>query len=159
MLHRVRAKRMIGCGGSSRREGLMKPTIAWKLFLVVFLVLAVPFAVAQKQTGPKYDVANEVKVKGSVEEVKLIGTAEPKDTHLILKTDKGLVEICLCPAKFLTEMDMSFVKGDKLEVTGAKTKEGADGVEVILAREIVRGENTLVLRDKNGGPVWTWMMK
>jgi hypothetical protein len=137
----------------------MKPAIAWKLCILVFLMLAVPLALAQKQTGPKYDLANEVKIKGTVEEVKTVGTVEPKDTHLVLRTDKGLVEICLCPAKFLADMDMSFAKGDKLEVTGAKSKEGTEGTEVILAREIVRGENTLVLRDKTGGPVWTWMMK
>lgn len=137
----------------------MNSALAWKLCVVVILMLAVPLALAQKQTGPKYDLANEVKVKGTVDEVKTIGTAEPKETHLVLRTDKGLVEICLCPAKFLTEMDMSFAKGDKLEVTGAKSKEGPDGTEVILAREIVRGDNTLVLRDKTGGPVWTWMMK
>ncbi len=159
MLRRMRARRVVGVAARPGREGYMRPAIVWTLFVVVLLVLAVPLAVAEKQTGPKYDVANEVKVKGTVEEIKTIGTVEPKETHLVLRTDKGLVEICLCPAKFLTEMDMSFTKGDKLKVTGAKAKEGADEAEVVLAREIVRGENTLVLRDKNGGPVWTWMMK
>jgi hypothetical protein len=137
----------------------MKPATALKMCILVVLMLAVPLALAQKQTAPKYDLANEIKVKGTVEEVKTVGAAEPKETHLVLTTDKGLVEICLCPAKFLTDMDMSFAKGDKLEVTGAKAKDGVNGSDVILAREIVRGENTLVLRDKTGGPVWTWMMK
>ncbi len=137
----------------------MKSAIVWELFVIAFLILLVPLAVAQKQSAPKYDLANEVKIKGTVEEVKSMGTQEPKETHLVLKTDKGLVEVCLCPAKFLTEMDMSFVKGDKLDVTGAKAKDAIDGTDVILAREVVRGENTLVLRDKTGGPVWTWLIK
>ena len=137
----------------------MKSAIAWKLLIVAFLIFVVPLAVAQKQTGPKYDLANEVKLKGTVEEVKTMGTQEPKEVHLVLRTDKGLVEICLCPAKFLTEMDTTFAKGDKLDVTGAKAKDGIDGSEVILAREIVKDNNTLVLRDKTGGPAWTWMMK
>ncbi len=137
----------------------MKSAIVWKLLLVALLMLLVPLAVAQKQPAPKYDLANEIKIKGTVEEVKSMGTQEPKETHLVLRTDKGLVEICLCPAKFLTEMDMSFAKGDKLDITGAKAKDAIDGSEVILAREVVRGDSSLVLRDKTGGPVWTWMMK
>jgi hypothetical protein len=137
----------------------MKPASEWKAFLILFLMLAVPLALAEKQSGPKYDRANEVKIKGTVDEVKQVTEGNQTETHLMLKTDAALVEVCLCPAKFLTEMDMNFQKGDKLEVTGAKAKEGADGREVILAREIVKGDNTLVLRDKDGGPVWTWLVK
>jgi hypothetical protein len=29
----------------------------------------------------------------------------------------------------------------------------------VLAREVVKGNNTLVLRDKTGAPVWSWMEK
>ncbi len=133
----------------------MKAAFFWKAVLIFTLVLAVPLAFAQ--SGHKYDKASEVKVKGSVEEVKQAASPE-KDTHLMIKTDKGLVEICLCPAKFLSALDMNFQKGDELEVTGAKAKDDAQ-TEVILAREIVKGENTLVLRDKDGSPVWTWLTK
>lgn len=138
----------------------MKHVIAWKVFLVIVLMMLIPLALAygQKQSGPKYDAANEVVVSGTIDEIKTLGPEDSKDTHLMLKTDKGMVEVCLCPAKFLTEMDMKFAKGDKIEVTGAKAKD-KDDVEVILARSIVKGETTMVLRDKSGGPVWTWMMK
>ena len=132
---------------------------AWKAFLILLvLVLAVPLAVAQKQKGPKYDPSNEVKVSGTVTDIKQVAEDSDTETHLVLNTDKGIVEVCLCPAKFLSAMDINFQKGDKLEVTGAKAKE-ADGTEEILAREIVKGDNTLVLRDKQGGPVWTWLLK
>ncbi len=134
----------------------MKSAIA--LLFAVLLVCAVPLA-AQKQSAPKYDLANEIKVNGSVEEVKYMGEREPKEAHVVIKTDKGLVELCLCPAKFLTEMDIKFAKGDKLQVTGSKATEGADGLETVIVREIVRGEDTLVFRDKSGGPVWTWLIK
>lgn len=137
----------------------MRTAYAWKAFVILFLMLAVPLALAAKQSGPKYDPAKEVKVKGTVDEVKQMTEGTETETHLLIKTDTGLVEVCLCPAKFLSEMDMNFQKGDKLEVTGAKANEGADGKEVILAREIVKGESTLVLRDKQGGPVWTWLIK
>jgi hypothetical protein len=131
----------------------MKAAIAWKAFVILVLLLAVPFVFAQKQ-DVKYDKNAEIKFKGTVEEVKPSG----EETHLIMTTDKGPVEVCLCPAKFLSTMDMTFQKGDQLQVTGAKAI-GAQGTEVILAREIVKGDNTLVLRDKDGGPVWTWLIK
>jgi hypothetical protein len=136
--------------------GTMKAAIVWKTILILLLVFAVPLAFAQKH---KYDKTAEVTVKGAVEEVNS-GDAD-KDTHLMLKTDKGLFEICLCPAKFLSALDMNFQKGDQLQVTGAKAKETDAGAEkeIILAREIVKGDNTLVLRDKDGGPVWTWLTK
>ncbi len=137
----------------------MKSAILWKLLVVAFLVLLVPLAVAQKQDAPKYDVATETKFKATVEEVKTLGTREPKETHLLVRTDKGLVELCLCPAKFLSEMEFTFAKGDKLDVTGSKAKDAIDGSEVVLVREIVKENNSIVLRDKTGGPVWTWMIK
>ncbi len=133
----------------------MKSAIA---LLFILLVFVAPLS-AQKQSAPKYDLANEIKVNGSVEEVKVMGEREPRETHVVIKTDKGLVELCLCPAKFLSEMDIKFAKGDKLQVTGSKASEGADGLEVIVVREIVRGGDTLVFRDKSGGPVWTWLVK
>lgn len=135
----------------------MKAARAWNAVLIIFLVLAVPLAFAQKQTGKKYDLTTETKITGTVEEVKEHMEGAEKETHLVMKTDAGLVEVCLCPAKFLSEMDMNFQKGDKLEITGSKVKE-ASGETEILAREIVKGGNTLVLRDKQGGPVWTWLV-
>ena len=137
----------------------MKPAIVIVVILILVIAAPIAAAAAEKQSGPKYDLANEVKLSGSVEEVKVMGDHEPKETHIVIKSDKGLVELCLCPAKFLTEMDIKFAKGDKLQVTGSKATEAVDGTEVILVREIVRGDDTLVFRDKNGGPVWTWLVK
>jgi hypothetical protein len=45
-----------------------------------------------------------------------------------------------------------FNKGDELEVTGVKVN--FEGVETIFAREIKRGQDTFVFRDKDGKPVW-----
>ena len=49
-------------------------------------------------------------------------------------------------------MGISFSKGDEIAVTGSKVKQEAG--DVILARELVRGTDTLVLRDDKGAPVW-----
>ena len=57
---------------------------------------------------------------------------------------------------FFTSHDMgvSFSKGDEISLTGSKVKQGE--ADLILAREVVKGTDTLVLRDDKGNPVWSW---
>jgi hypothetical protein len=49
-------------------------------------------------------------------------------------------------------MGISFSKGDEIAVTGSKVKQEAS--DVILARELVKGADTLLFRDSKGHPVW-----
>jgi hypothetical protein len=49
-------------------------------------------------------------------------------------------------------MGISFSKGDEIAITGSKVKQ--EGAEVILAREMIRGTDTLMFRDNKGNPVW-----
>jgi hypothetical protein len=123
---------------------------------LLMLLLISSVALAQKGY-PKYDPTAEVKIKGEVQELKTHHTESGDNTHLMVKVGDQIYEVCLCPAEFLKSMDAEFAKGDKVEITGSKAK--MDGTDVILARQIVRGDNTLVIRDKDGAPVWTWMMK
>ena len=48
---------------------------------------------------------------------------------------------------------MSFNKGDEISLTGSKVKQGE--ADLLLAREVVRGNDTVVLRDEKGNPVWS----
>jgi hypothetical protein len=57
-----------------------------------------------------------------------------------------------CPKPFQEEMGISFSKGDEIAVTGSKVKQ--DTSDVILARELVKGTDTLMFRDDKGNPVW-----
>ncbi len=75
----------------------------------------------------------------------------------MVKTGDDTQEVCLCPKAFLDMMESSFAKGDEVEIVGSKVDN--DGKPLILAREVTKGQNTLVLRDKKGEPVWTWMEK
>jgi len=118
------------------------------------LVIATQAALAQKNanTGPKYDLASEVKIKGVVDDVREVpGNFE--GTQLVVKTDTGTVVVHLAPGEFLKDIDSTFKKGDDVQVVGAKAP-NADGTE-ILAREITVGTNTTTLRDDKGIPVWT----
>jgi hypothetical protein len=62
------------------------------------------------------------------------------------------IEVHLAATKFVKMYDLVFVKGDRLEVTGSKVE--FEGVSTIFAREVKRGNDVFVFRDKDGKPVW-----
>ena len=122
----------------------------------VLFLLAMSAASAQAPAGvPKYDVANEVTLKGVVQEVKdfQCPVSGGMGAHLVVKTDKGLVTVHLALSKFLSDYGFSFGKGDEVVITGVKAKVG-DDENAILARKIDRGNQTLTFRDKDGKPLW-----
>ncbi len=131
-----------------------------KLSIVLLAVVLVWPAFAQKSNAtppPKYDLSTETTVKGSIAEVKEIEQAGQPAIHLMVKVGEQVLEVYLCPNAFLKEMEFGFKAGDEVQVLGSKVKVGE--AEVLLAREIVRGNDTLTLRDKKGAPVWTPLKK
>lgn len=134
---------------------------ATRLVFAIMLAVAVPVAFAQKAVDtpmPKYDVSKEVKIKGTIDDVKemTMGKGEA-GVHLMVKTATETIEVRLCPSGYLKDFEVQFAKGQTVEVTGSRIK--VDDKDVILAREVVQGNNTVTLRDKQGGPVWTWLKK
>ncbi len=134
----------------------------FRRFLIFFSVVLWAGAVAgqagKPAEAPKYDVSKEVTLKGTVEEVQKVPNPKGQvGIYLLVKADNGTVEVRLCPNSFLDDMDVQFAKGDALTILGSKVK--VEDKEVILAREIERGNNKIVLRDKNGAPVWLWLTK
>ncbi|MGA8617529.1 MAG: hypothetical protein WB660_03280 [Candidatus Sulfotelmatobacter sp.] len=115
-------------------------------------------ALAQKSSQdasilPKYDLHTETKTKGTVDEVNLLPLGAKKNlTELIIKSGDDRIHIYVCPKTFEEEMGISFSKGDEIAVTGSKVKQ--EVLDVILARELVKGTDTLVFRDDKGNPVW-----
>jgi len=130
----------------------MKP----RFFLAVGILLASSVAWAQAPANaPKYDVANEVTIKGVIDEVKdfQCPVSGGMGAHLVVKTDKGLVTVHLALSKFMSEYGLSLAKGDEVVITGVRAKVGDDD-NAILARKIERGNQTFVFRDKEGKPLW-----
>jgi hypothetical protein len=124
------------------------------LIIPTLWILTVPMAMGQS-TLPKYDLATEAKMKGTVEALKLPEKGSGKEiAHLTLKTTDATIDVYLCPKSFLDDMGSTLAKGDEVNLTGSKVKE--DGADMILAREVVKGTDTLVLRDDKGKPVWNW---
>jgi len=130
----------------------------WKLIIPALALLCpLPLAAqkAQEASPPKYDVHTESKMRGTVEEVKLPPKGSEKEVaHLLLKTETDTVDVYLCPKSFLDDMGVSFSKGDEISLTGSKVKQG--DADLVLAREVVKGTDTLVLRDEKGNPIWSW---
>ena len=94
-----------------------------------------------------------MKTKGAVDEVNVLPLGARKDfIELVVKNGDDKLHIYVCPKTFQDEMGISFSKGDEIGVTGSKVKR--EDPEVILAREIVKGTDTLMFRDDKGNPVW-----
>lgn len=122
------------------------------------LVVCLSVAVCQDQprntnATPKYDLKAETKLNGTLEEVKLFDFATRKDfVELVVKSGDTKVVVYVCPKPFQDEMGITFTKGDAITITGAKVKQAE--LDVILAREMVKGQDTLLFRDDKGNPVW-----
>jgi hypothetical protein len=125
------------------------------LLIVTVISFCIP-SLSGQAALPKYDLATETKMKGTVQELKLPEKGSDKDgaAHLMVKSGADTLDVYLCPKSFLEDMGSTLAKGDEVSLTGSKVKQ--DGADMILAREVVKGNDTLVLRDDKGKPVWNW---
>jgi DNA/RNA endonuclease YhcR with UshA esterase domain len=130
------------------------------ILAVIALVLTVtPTALGQTSPPsvavPKYDRSVETTFKGTVEEVRnrQCPVSGGMGSHLILKlSGNKTIEVHLATTKFVKTYDLVFNKGDEVTVVGTKVQ--FEGVETIFAREVTRGSETFVFRDKDGTPIW-----
>ena len=127
-----------------------------KSILLVFAVVCVLPLIAgnpREPNRPKYDVSTESKMKAPVQEVKLPAKGSEKEiAQLLVKIGTDTLDVYLCPKAFLDDMGVNFSQGEEIVLTGSRIKQGE--TELILAREVVRGNDTLVLRDEKGNPIW-----
>ena len=111
-----------------------------------------PAVKAPAVKAPEYDLKAEVTIKGVVDDIhesKVSG--DHPGLHLVLKTDTETVEVHACPVRFLSELEFTIEKGDTLTVLGSRPEPGG----VLVAREITKGQTSLMLRDKTGAPIWS----
>ena len=130
------------------------------VFVVVFSLVGsiTRPAHASEPTPPKYDVQTETKIQGTIQDVTMPATGHEKEVvHLVVKVGNDTMDVYLCPKSFLDEMGIEFNRGDEIVLTGSKVKQG--NVDLVLARQAQKGQDTLVLRDDKGNPVWVWNSK
>jgi DNA/RNA endonuclease YhcR with UshA esterase domain len=106
-------------------------------------------------TVPKYDLATEVTLKGTITDIseRNCPVSGGLGFHFILKMqDTKSIEVHVATSKFVKTNEMGLNKGDQVEVVGSKVK--FEGTETILARQITHGDEIFVFRFKDGKPAW-----
>lgn len=107
-------------------------------------------------SGRSYDVATVETTRGRVLAVERIrpGRGRSGGVHLSMSTERGeTISVHLGPAWFLDTQALTVQVGDALEVTGSRVTSG--GAPALIARTVVKGDQTLVLRDEGGVPRWS----
>ncbi|NJD55865.1 MAG: DNA-binding protein [Nitrospirae bacterium] len=101
-----------------------------------------------------YNSATVVTVSGTVETVDKITPIKGmySGIHLVVKTEKESIDIHLGPEWYIERLDTKIEKGDKVEVKGSKIT--YEGKPAVIAAEVKKGDNTLILRDSAGIPAW-----
>lgn len=104
--------------------------------------------------GGNYNPATETTVTGTVDAVKNLPASGRGGggLHLMVAAPMGLIEVHVGPASFISSKNVMFAKGDALTVVGSKVT--MSGQEVVIAREIKKGDQVLTLRDAKGFPLW-----
>jgi hypothetical protein len=73
--------------------------------------------------------------------------------HLALKTDKETISVHLGPAWYIENQDVKIEPKDKIEVKGSRIT--FEDKPALIAAEVKKGDDVLVLRDTSGFPVWS----
>ena len=136
----------------------MKASIA--TLAIVLLLLALPGAQARRGHGAQghmYDPKTVETVTGEVVTVEG-GTANGGGggggVHLALRTAAGTtLSVRLGPASYVDRQPMKIAAGDRIEVKGSRL--AIDGKPVIIAAEVRKGSEKVILRDDAGIPAWS----
>jgi hypothetical protein len=73
--------------------------------------------------------------------------------HAVLKTAGETLSVHLGPGWYIENQEVKIAAGDKLEAKGSRVS--IDGKPVLIAAEVKKGDELLVLRDAAGVPVWS----
>ena len=109
---------------------------------------------------PRYDLATVTTVEGTliaVDTVMSMAGVQGTGLHATLKTATATLPVNLGPTMYINTQHLRLAKGDKVKVTGSKVM--IYTVPTILAGSVVKGTDTLLLRDANGMPVWRGMRR
>ena len=126
--------------------------LSWSIVLVG---LAAAAYAQGMRGGGNYNPATEATLTGTVDEVKTMPSPGKGGggVHFMLNTGTGMMTVHVGPASFVSSKNFTFAKGDRLTVAGSKVT--MDGQEVVIAREIKKGDQVLTLRDAKGFPLWS----
>ncbi len=107
-----------------------------------------------EKAPPAYNPAAEVTISGVVAETRdfFCPISDDQGLHLVLRTDQSVLLVHLAPARFLRNQGFQFHPGERVEVVG--TRVNYQQQDALLAREVTRGNEVLIVRDHQGRPLW-----
>ncbi|MEJ2689653.1 MAG: DNA-binding protein [Deltaproteobacteria bacterium] len=73
--------------------------------------------------------------------------------HATVKTNKETISVHLGPGWYIENQEVKIAPGDEIEVKGSRVT--FDGKPAIIAAEVKKGNEVLVLRDASGFPLWS----
>jgi hypothetical protein len=134
-----------------------QPAVIAALFVVAAASLGDAQVRRPERPGwPIYDAKTETTIKGTIEEVETIsgpGRRSAGGTHLLVNTESEKLEVHVGPTAYLAGKQISIAKGDAVEILGSLVTLGEK--PVLIARRMTKGNQTWVLRDASGRPVWS----
>lgn len=73
--------------------------------------------------------------------------------HAVVKTDKETLSVHLGPGWYIENQDVKLDVKDTVEVKGSRIM--FEGKPAVIAAEVTKGGESLILRDASGFPIWS----
>lgn len=104
---------------------------------------------------PVYDAKTTTTFQATVVGIEKEACEGCKMTHvdLVVKTTDGKMTVRLGPAWYMDKQQELFKSDDVVEIFASKVKHGDD--DLFVAGTIKKGDDVLMLRDKEGFPMWS----
>lgn len=101
-----------------------------------------------------FDLNNLTSISGTIEKVALFTPASSMrpGVHLQLNTGKEVIWVHLGPSWFIENQEVKLERFDKINVRGVRA--AFNGVPILVAFSVEKGDQVLVLRDNDGRPFW-----
>ena len=134
----------------------MKPIAV--LFSLLFIASTI-FAQGMEQRRQFYDPTKVTTIIGTIASVDSQETPRGDSymVRLTVQDTSGTTPVMVGPSSYLDSQNITFNKGDSIQVTGAKMN--FRGNDVFIAGQIITGGKTIKLRDDSGRPVWMGQMR
>jgi hypothetical protein len=140
-----------------------------KQIIMLWILVAASAAVAAPETArPQqnigtrgaigarmYDTQTVETIRGEIIAIAKVAHHDRRayGVHLLLKTAAGTVSVHLGPSWFIVRQRIKLRPDDRIEVTGSRIT--YRDRPVVIAAQIRKGHQSMVLRDSRGFPLWS----
>ena len=132
----------------------IKHALRWMPLMAALAFASSAMAQPRRSRPARFDPATVTSVEGEIQDIQRISRPRAQEgVHLTLSTGTESIDVHLGPASYLDVQSVKLAKGDRVKVTGSKETVG--GKTGIIAQEVQRGDEQLVLRDAAGVPAWS----